>query len=135
MTTETAKRMAAIAPYPTDHEEATAANVSRCLAATAQGLFARSLEITLPRPDATTLGRMVAEFATAHALIRFAEVDRDAADRAAAEIWDAWEDGGGVGEWLWEHLTAFGIDPAEVSEMAVTAAKASTTGNEETANA
>lgn len=118
MTTETAKRMAEIAPYPTSHEEATAANVARCLAATAQGLFARMLDITEKPTDATMLGRMVAEFAVAHALIRFAEVDRDAADRAAAEIWDAWEDGGGVGEWLWDHLSAMGIDPEEISRMA-----------------
>ena len=43
-------------------------------------------------------------FAASHALFALSDLDPDFADRVAREIRDAWEDGAGVGEWLWEHL-------------------------------
>lgn len=42
-------------------------------------------------------------FGTAHALLALAEAAPAKADEVADQILGAWEDGGGVGEWIWEH--------------------------------
>lgn len=42
-------------------------------------------------------------FGTAHTLLALHEADPAKADEVAAQLLDAWEDGGGCGEWIWEH--------------------------------
>ena len=43
-------------------------------------------------------------FAAAHALYALDASDPALGTQAALEIRNAWDDGAGVGEWLWEHL-------------------------------
>ena len=49
---------------------------------------------------------MAVQFAAAHALYALGEKSSARTALVATQIRDAWEDGGGVGEWLWEHLGA-----------------------------
>ena len=55
-----------------------------------------------PRPSGR--GEVKILFAAAHALYALDASDPVLGTQAAREIRDAWDDGGGVGEWLWEHL-------------------------------
>jgi hypothetical protein len=97
-------RLDKIAPYPASHDQATATAVARYLAARAHVTGAMGLIPFGPEPNIDILTRMVSEFAAAHALFVLAKVDPEVASIAAREIYDAWEDGAGVGEWLWKHL-------------------------------
>jgi len=54
--------------------------------------------------DPVRIAAMTAEFAAAHALLALAELTPDDADIVADQVRDAIWDGGGIGEWLWEHL-------------------------------
>lgn len=101
------KRLDEIAPYP--HGGSDALVMARWLAAQAQIAYQQEI---LNRPlskvseplNQDALRRLSAQFAAAHALAQFHNVAPQQADEAASQIHSAWEDGGGIGEWLWEML-------------------------------
>lgn len=102
-----------LAPYPAAGD-VTATGLARYLAKQATVSWARGMN----GPDHLTpaeVARMVSEFAAAHALLALADCDPARADLVAAQIHGAWEDGGGVGEWTWDHL---GPDAREIGELA-----------------
>lgn len=47
-------------------------------------------------------------------LLRLADFDPLAADRAAAQVWGAADAGDCYGEWLWEWATRSGLDPEAI---------------------
>jgi hypothetical protein len=101
-------KLDAIAPFPED-ETVTAEALARYFAVRAQERFTRMLHPAVPL-DAAQVAAMTAEFAAAHALLALAEDDcgtfppETGSAFVAAQIRDAIEDGGGVGEWLFGHL-------------------------------
>lgn len=104
-------RLAELGPYPRSIEDVTAASLARYLAVRAQVLNRQILspdgELTRHNVDLVTI-----LFAAAHAL--FALHGEEHGIRTAEEIWNAWEDGSGVGEWLWDHLGDEKADEAGV---------------------
>ena len=105
-----------LAPSPPE-DGATAQQVAAYAIAEAQVSWARmmSLHSDVSMTDIAIVHGM---FAAAHALLALAKLDAARADEAAAQIWDAWNDGGGVGEWLWEHETSLGIDSERLISLA-----------------
>jgi hypothetical protein len=102
-----------LAPYPSAGD-VTATGLARYLAKQAQVSWSRGMN----GPGHLTpseVARMVSEFAAAHALLALADSDPSRADLVAAQIHDAWEDGGGVGEWTWDHL---GPDAGKIAALA-----------------
>jgi len=99
-----------IAPFP-EGETVTAADLARFFAVRAQERFTRMAHPAVPF-DVTQVAAMTAEFAAAHALLALAECDTGAftpetgSAFVAAQIREAMLDGGGTGEWLYEHLGA-----------------------------
>lgn len=120
---EIRERLDRIAPYPkrgtvagfTDH----ARTVAKYLAVSAQRRWKYNLDIADMNSDGyqQSVRTMMAEFAALHLLMRLRETSPGAAEIAAVQIRDAWDDGGGIGEWLWEHATTLGIDTDEVSRL------------------
>jgi hypothetical protein len=105
-----------IAPEPdpesTDPSKAAAVR----LLVHAQRGFTRMLN-----PD--MVSEVCAQFAFVHLLLWLRENQPEAAARLAREITDAWNDGGGIGEWLWEHAQSLGIDTSEVAALATAEAR------------
>lgn len=60
------------------------------------------------------------QFAAVHLLQLLREItgSPERCNLIADEILSAWDDGGGIGEWLWEHALGLGIDPGEVNRLA-----------------
>lgn len=121
-------RLNEIAPYQSD-EDVTAAGLARLMAVQAQEVHARLLgmdhEITM-----ADIFLVQARFAAAHALSFLAggaDEDHDA-DLCAAQIRDAWEDGGGIGEWLYEHLGDGAEEVAKLCAELATLSAASLAG-------
>jgi len=110
-------RLAEIAPWPEWGTEITAEGVARYLAVCAQISWIRNVTPFIRSDQEIPVAQVVAQFAAAHALLALAEADPDRAKLTAAQIADAWNDGGGIGEWLWEHLTALGIDVDEIGRL------------------
>lgn len=52
-------------------------------------------------------------YASEHLLGVLMEVDPARADEVARVVYDAWCDGGGIGEWLWEHAHELGMHDAD----------------------
>ncbi len=110
-------RMNEIAPYPDPAAEVTAESVTRYLAVCAQTGWARNITPFIRDDQEFPAFEIAALFAAAHALTALAEADPHRAGEVAGDIADAWNDGAGIGMWLHEHLTALGVDPAEVSRL------------------
>jgi|ERR1017187_3451649 hypothetical protein len=106
-------QMEKLAPYQASGQ-VTAKGVARYLAMETQVAWSRAMNGTAS-PSVTDIAIITGQFAAVHALLALAEADPKAADETAAEIRDAWEDGGGVGEWTWEHL---GPDAKEIARLA-----------------
>jgi hypothetical protein len=104
-------KLDAIAPLPEDRPP-TALVLARHLAVRAAERHVRQLDPRVPF-DSRQIAAMTAEFAAAHALYALAE--GGSGDEAAAQIADAWDDGGEIGEWLYQHL---GETVNEVSALA-----------------
>jgi hypothetical protein len=96
-------KLDAIAPLP-ETGDVTAMQLARHMAVRAQERWTRMLAAAGTGVDHLQLSAMLAEFATAHALGALFEAGPKAADWCAVQIRDAMEDGGAVGEWLWELL-------------------------------
>jgi hypothetical protein len=60
---------------------------------------------------------MCSEFAALHLLMKLSEIDTGTADRLATEIRNAWDAGDLIGELLYEHAHALGVDGEEVARI------------------
>lgn len=102
-----------LAPFRED-PPLTARETARYCAMEAQVAWARTMdpETGIAMGD---IGIVQGYFATAHALLALAAVDPAAADECAAQIVSAWNDGGGTGEWIYEHL---GPDAKRIAALA-----------------
>jgi hypothetical protein len=110
-------RLAEIAPYPPPDDPDAALKLARYM--TVQGLRRNSRCLnTALNPDVVlsmdALSALQFQYAVAHLLLARG---RPAAT-LAAEILTAWDDGAGIGEWLWEHAQILGIDGGEVVRLA-----------------
>jgi hypothetical protein len=106
-----------IAPYPDPGTEVTGESLARYLAALAQLGWSRNLTPFIRDDQEIPIQQVAANFAAAHALLALHEIDPEKAAFTAAQIADAWNDGGGIGEWLFEHLTRLGVDPREIARL------------------
>ncbi len=97
------ERLNEIAPYPDDASKVTAAGLARYLAMRAQVIHTQQLGTVAPWSRAQ-IDLLTVLFAAAHALYALKSRVPVPPDQAAGEIWSAWEDGAGVGGWLWQHL-------------------------------
>lgn len=68
--------------------------------------------------DYAMIGAMCARFAAAHMLAWLRANQPEAAVRLSGEIASAWDDGGSIGEWLWEHAQPLGVDTDTVNRLA-----------------
>jgi hypothetical protein len=116
------ERLNEIAPY-SPGDPVTAVGLARQQAIEAQIAWARMMDTDTPitmRDIALVQGC----FGTARALLALAEADPAGADEVAAQIRNAFEDGGDIGEWLWQ---IHGEHAREISalatQLAVLAAK------------
>lgn len=100
-------QLSAVASLPAEGETVTARQMARHFAVRAAERGRKQLDPGYGSDlDVRELACMVAEYAAAHALHMFANVSAAHADIAADQIKDAMDDGGGIGEWLWEMLGA-----------------------------
>ena len=113
-----------LAPFPPEGQPVTARGLARTMAVSAQRRWWRNLSSYFDARDAATQQRfsesihaMCNEFAALHLMMAFIEADPVHADEVANQIRDAWNDGGGIGEWLWEHEQALGVDADEVNRL------------------
>lgn len=102
------------APYPTSAEDVTADKLARHLAVQAQRSYLKTMGAAEPNRDA--MARFVYEWGLVFLLREVQErAGSHVADTVARGLWEAWEDGSGLGEFLWEWLTEYGIDPVAVA--------------------
>lgn len=103
-----------LAPYPTSAEDVTAERLAAHLAVSAQRRYLAT--INAAEFDRTTMNLFVKEWGVIY-LLREAEerAGMAFADRLARDLWEAWNDGSGLGEFLYEWLTEYGIDPEQVA--------------------
>lgn len=110
-------RLTEIAPPPQLAGEVTAEGMARYLLVRTQLGWSRNLTPFVRDDQLVPVWQIAAQFAAAHSLMALISVHRAAADEAARQIAAAWDDGAGIGEWTWEHLSALGVDPAEVRRL------------------
>jgi hypothetical protein len=97
-------RLAEIAPYPDTDEATTAKSLARWLAVRSAVINHQQLSADVPL-SRSQIDLLTILFAAAHALYALdAGAGPSYADPVAKEIRNAWDDGSGVGEWLWGHL-------------------------------
>ena len=119
------------APYPERDEDATADSIARSTAVSAfarQQLIDEYMNDNSPKGKRlymTEIGTLVNQYGVVFLLRELAEVDPGRADAAAKRLFGDWEDGGSVGEWLWEWLREYGIDPEQVNRAASAQARES----------
>src|SRR5690349_9292303 len=103
------------APYPTRSEDVTADGLAKHLAVAAQRDFRATQDAA--EIDKNQMARFVYEWGIVY-LLREAQERAGVrvADDLARGLWENWNDGSGLGEWLWEWLTEYGIDPEAVSK-------------------
>lgn len=96
-------RLLEIGPYPERRDDVTAQGLARYFAVRATVINRQQLS-----PDGMMshgqIDLLTVLFTAAHALYALDGEGRDVADEAAAQIWNALEDGQGIGGWLWSHL-------------------------------
>lgn len=102
------------APYPTRVEDVTADKLARHIAVAAQRRFRTTMDAA--ELDRTEMTLFVQEWGVVYLLREIEErAGAPVADALARDLWEAWDDGSGLGEFLWEWLTEYGIDPEAVS--------------------
>jgi hypothetical protein len=106
-----------IAPDPDPESKDPSKALAISLLAHAQRDFTRMLSPAEPFNHEVIAG-MCARFAAVHLLAWLRQSRPDAAARLSGEIVSAWDDGGGIGEWLWEHAQPLGVDPDAVQRLA-----------------
>ena len=112
-------RLREIAPDPSADSPDVAEALARNMTVSALRRNSRLLNSNQAlTPEAVSV--LCYQFAAVHLLqaARAAAHPAGADNATAAEILNAWEDGGGIGEWLWEHALGLGIDPDEVNRLA-----------------
>ena len=117
---EAQRRLSEIAPYPTHSTPDHARAVAKYLAVTAQRRWKYNLDIAGAQAGdeyRLSVQAMLGEFAALHLLMRLRETSPALAEEVSQQIRSAWDDGGDIGSWLWEHATALGIDTDEVSRL------------------
>ena len=97
------ERLNEIAPYPDTDETTTAQSLGRWLAMRSAVINHQQLSPDVPMSRGQ-IDLLTILFAAAHALYALDASDPVLGTAVALEIRNAWDDGGGVGEWLWEHL-------------------------------
>ena len=114
----------AIAPTVTEDGPVDARALARTMAVSAQRRWNRNLSRYFAGQDEATrrlftesVSAMCAEFAMIHLLMALMDENPVRADELATQIRDAWDDGGSIGEWLWEHEQALGIDADAVNRL------------------
>lgn len=123
MTTDRAQEIRAelneIAPFPAWGTPVTALSVAKYLDVRAQILWSQHIVPFTGAQgeslDPQAVMHMNASFAAAHALRFFHQFLPQEADEVASQIAEAWNDGGGTGEWLYEHL---GDDAEKIAGLA-----------------
>ena len=112
-------RLGEIAPYPKQDTPDHARAVAKYLAVSAQRRWKWTLDIA--DMDSTeyrsAVQVMLADFAALHLLMHLLNTDTPKTEGLSRQIRDAWDDGGEVGSWLWEHGMALGVDPDEVCRL------------------
>lgn len=108
-----------IAPYPASEKEATAAAMARCYTAYAQLHF----RISLDHHDRDQAARSSRSFVSCYGLAYLLrELEKhagaEAANEVARNLWAEQDAGDGMGEWVWEWLEEYGIDPEAVNKIA-----------------
>ena len=96
-------RLNEIAPYPDTDEATTARSLGRWLAMRSQAISQQQLGTVAPW-SREQVDLLTILFAAAHALYALDASDPALGGQVALEIRHAWDDGSGIGEWLWEHL-------------------------------
>src|ERR1039457_3912158 len=96
-------RLAEIAPYPDTDEATTAKSLARWLAVRSAVINHQQLSANVPLSRGQ-IDLLTVLFAAAHALYALDTSDPALGTQAALAIRNAWDDGSGVGDWLWEHL-------------------------------
>lgn len=108
-----------IAPYPRTGREATADALIKYSAAF--GLMHSHIALNTASASDPQFQKSIAcsvsSFTTAHLLREISRLAPESADAIARDLWSHWE-GGELGEWLWEWLTEYGIDPAPIEGIA-----------------
>lgn len=112
-------RLREIAPAPED-----ARGLAKCLAVAALRRWHRHLAPFYFTDDENSraleresVNSMCCEFATLHLLMAAINSRGSSVNELAAQITGAWDDGGEIGAWVWEHAQALGIDTAEVERL------------------
>lgn len=105
------------APYPRTEDEATADRLARNFAVLGHANHRRVFEVEDANERRDAIATVVHLYGFVHLLREFAAVDKDRADAAAKELWSAWDAGDSLGEFLWEWLEDYGIDPQAVSKV------------------
>ena len=105
--TERAKQIRArlneLTPYPDTDDAATAKSLAAWLAMRSQVISQQQLGTVAPW-SREQVDLLTILFAAAHALYALDASDPVLGRQVALEIRCAWDDGSGIGEWLWEHL-------------------------------
>jgi len=119
---EIRERLNKIAPYPKHDTPDQASAVAKYLAVAAQRGWKYTLDIADMGSAEYMLSvqAMFGDFAALHLLRGLIESNPTLAEELSRQIRNAWDDGGDIGPWLWEHATALGIDTDEVSRLEVT---------------
>lgn len=111
-----------IAPYPAKEEDATAKAMTAHFAAFSlmhqtmalNGAFDADRDKYM-----RSIGFAVSYYGLAHLLREVqGRAGVEAADAVARDLWLAWEDGSSLGEWCWEWLSSYGVDPEAVQKVA-----------------
>jgi hypothetical protein len=103
-----------LAPYPTSVEDVTAEKLARHMTVQAQRNFRATMDAA--ELDRNAMARLVFEWGVTFLLRELQErAGATVADAVAQDLWEAWEDGSSLGEFLWEWLTEYGIDPEAIA--------------------
>lgn len=107
-----------LAPYPQTEDAATAEAMAKNHAVRTQANFVRALDLPSGHPDEkSAFNTLVSNFAIVYLLRALAEHAPDHADEVARGLWSEWNAGDSLGEWTWEWLTGWGIDPNQVNRI------------------
>jgi hypothetical protein len=107
-----------LAPYPRTEDTATVEALAKNHAVRTQAAFALSLDLPIGHADERAVfNALVWNFGITYLLRALAEHAPEKADEVARGLWSEWEGGDGFGEWTWEWLTEWGIDPNQVNRI------------------
>lgn len=108
-----------IAPYPRRGRDVTAEAIIKHYAAFGlmHSFIALNAASALDPQFKKSIAHSVSSFTTVYLLREIVLTSPERANAIARDLWMNWE-GGELGEWLWEWLAAYGIDPAPIEGIA-----------------